>query len=644
MCGIAGVVCLGGAEGLSDDVRRMTGALRHRGPDDEGIYVDAAAGVALGHRRLSIIDLSASGHQPMADRSGRYVVSYNGELYNFVELREELEASGSTFEGTSDTEVLVEGIARWGLERTLARSNGMFAIALWDRETRTLHLARDRIGKKPLYYGWMGRKFVFASELSAIRALPDCAPSVDRDALACFLRFNATPGTRSILLGIFKLEPGGIRTLVTPSAHAGDRPSLHRFWSAAHARIAGLEAPLEGSAEEAVDALESLVHSAVGLRMVSDVPLGSFLSGGIDSSLVTAVMQRHSAKPVRTFSIGFDVPGFDESHHARAVAQHLGTDHTELRVRPDDAMEVIGQLPTIYDEPFADVSQIPTYIVSRLARQHVTVCLSGDGGDELFAGYDRYAYVDRLYARIGRLPARARRPVARALRALALASSNGPRRVASQADRLRLVERLLSSESGADFYRSALAVWREERPVVLGTNPDPARVVGLEPSPPLLRGDMIELASYVDTVGYLPDDILVKVDRASMAVSLEARAPLLDYRIVEHSFRTPTAWKTRDARPKWPLIELVQRYVPRELIDRPKMGFGVPIHEWLRGPLRDWADDLLEPATLRRQGYLDAELVSRRWREHREGTRNRAPDIWAVLMFQSWLARDRRPG
>ncbi len=638
MCGITGIVSLEGPAGLAEDVRVMTDVIRHRGPDDEGVYVDPDAAVALGHRRLSILDLSPSGHQPMADKRGRYVLSYNGEIYNFRALRARLEAEGCAFEGTSDTEILVEAVARWGVDAALERANGMFATAIWDREARTLHLARDRVGEKPLYYGWIGRRFVFASELSAIRALPGFSLDIDRDALASYLRFSATPGTRSIQRGLFKLEPGGVRRLEVSRARPGDRPPLTRFWSAAEARAAGHASPLSGSPQDAVDGLEALLLDAVELRMESDVPLGAFLSGGIDSSLVTAVMQRIAPR-VRTFSIGFDFPGFDESHHARAVAAHLGTEHTELRVSPDDAREVIPRLATIYDEPFADVSQIPTFLVSRMAREHVTVCLSGDGGDELFAGYGRYSHAQRVYDAVSRVPGSLRRPGARALASLSGLLGQvdrGP--LAAQRDRLALARRLLATRSATDFYRQLLSVWREDRPVVLGTNPDPARVVGLTPAAALHDGDLIELASYLDVVGYLPDDILVKVDRASMAVGLEVRAPLLDYRVVERAFRMPTALKRRDGRAKWPLTTLVERYLPRAMMDRPKMGFGVPIHEWLRGPLRAWADDLLAPDVLRRAGLLDAELVARRWSEHRAGRRNRAPDVWAVLMFQAWLA------
>lgn len=644
MCGLAGLISTAPetAESMRDEVSRMTHRLIHRGPDGTGVWVDSDAAVALGHRRLAILDVSERGHQPMVSASGRWVIAYNGEIYNFAALREELAALGQRFRGGSDTEVLLAAIEVWGLEQALIRANGMFAVALWDRQERRLHLARDRIGKKPLYYGWVGRRFAFASELEALRALPDFDAPLDRDALAAYFRFSATPGARSVHLGISKVEPGSIRSL-TPACSR--TPVLTRYWSAADVvgRALGRRSH---DADVVVDELHALLHDSVRLRLESDVPLGAFLSGGIDSSLVVALMQSQITRRVRTFAIGFSARGWDEAPYARAVAEHLGTEHTELYVTPDDARAVIPKLASIYDEPFCDVSQIPTYLVSRLAREHVTVCLSGDGGDELFAGYARYAFFEAVRRAVHAIPRALRRPLAVRLRALR-DSSRAMRGLSAieptpaghllNRDRLFLLEQLLDLEDPVQFYRCLIANWREPAPLVLGTTSEctPALEGLPTPWPALTRPG--ELASYVDLLTYLPDDILVKVDRASMAVSLEARAPLLDFRVAELAWRIPYELKTRNGEAKWPLKALLARYVPRGLTDRPKRGFGVPIGEWLRGPLRAWADDLLAPDKLRREGVLDIELVHRRWAEHRSGQRNWAPHIWSVLMFESWL-------
>lgn len=650
MCGIAGIMALEASpQDLEADVRRMIDRLAHRGPDDAGVYRDPTAPVALGHRRLAILDLSPRGHQPMRSRDGRFVVTYNGEIYNYRELRRALEGAGETFEGGSDTEVLVAAIARWGIEAALRRANGMFALAAWDRAERVLHLARDRLGKKPLYYGWVAGCFVFASELSAIRRLPYFDLAIDRDSLAAYLRYNATPGTRTIFERLRKLEPGGVRSLGL-EAPAGTSPRLARFWSAAEAREIGRRAPVDGDPGRALDELEALLADAVAIRMEADVPLGAFLSGGVDSTLVVALMQAQSTRRIQTFTIGFEAPGYDEASHARAVAKHLGTDHTELTLSAEQAREVIPRLPEIFDEPFADSSGIPTYLVARMAREQVTVSLSGDGGDELFAGYDRYEFVARLHRAFEAIPPRVRRAASTALegigergwelaaRALGPVERTSVGRVVNR-DRLRLLRALLRLEDPADFYRYLLSTWREDRPVVLGSSlPATSAPDYFEHGARHGRDDLIELASYLDLVGYLPDDVLVKVDRASMAVSLEARAPLLDYRIVECALRFPIDWKVRDGRPKWPLWQLVLRHLPRAIMERPKMGFGVPIREWLRGPLCAWADELLDPAALRAEGFFDVGLVSRRWSEHRTGRRNWAPEIWAILMFQAWKA------
>lgn len=620
--------------------RAMADSLYTRGPDDSGVWCDAAAGIALGFRRLSIIDLSPLGHQPMISASGRYVLTYNGEVYNFQELRAELEAGGVTFRGHSDSEVILEGFAHWGLETTVRRMIGMFALALWDREARELHLLRDRLGIKPLYWGRQGDLFLFGSELKAFQQHPGFAARIDRDALASYLRFAYVPTPHAIYRGVCKLQPGTILTLAE-----GREPSERTYWSMAEVVCRGRAEPLDLGDEEALDQLDLLVRDAVGRRMVADVPLGAFLSGGIDSSSVVAAMQAQINRPVRSFSIGFHEADFDEAVHAKAVARHLDTDHTELYVEPEHARAVIPKLPRIYDEPFADSSQIPTFLVSELARRHVTVSLSGDGGDELFAGYNRYVLASQIWGRIGWAPAGLRCGLARSLRLLSPAVWNQlfglvpeARRPAQAGDKVHKLSRVL--EGGPDdLYRQLVSQWDEPERLVPGAR---------EHKGPLFNGqaesllpDRLGRMQYLDSITYLPDDILTKVDRASMAVSLEARVPLLDHRIVEFVWRLPERFKMRNGQSKWLLRQLLYRYVPRKLIDRPKMGFGVPIDAWLRGPLRDWAEALLDERRLRDEGFLEPRQIRQRWDEHRTGTRNWHYPLWTVLMFQAWLEENR---
>lgn len=641
MCGFAGLIRPEGdrVERLREHARAMATRIAHRGPDDEGTWVDADAGVALGHRRLSILDLSAHGHQPMVSSSGRWVFAYNGEIYNYRDLRSDLQAAGARFDGTSDTEVLLAAIDHWGPREALTRCNGMFAFAAWDREERQLVLARDRVGQKPLYYGWLGDTFAFASELKAFGALPEHAKRIDRDALHSYLRYKATPGSRSIYVGVHKLEPGTLGVL-----RRGARElACERYWSPAAGIAARGPAPEPGPLLEELD---EVLSDAVSIRLESDVPLGAFLSGGVDSSLVVAHMQARAAGSVKTFSIGFHEAALDEAPHARAVADYLGTEHTELYVTAEDARAVIPSLPSIFDEPFSDVSQIPTYLVSKLAREHVTVALSGDGGDELFAGYPRYPFVERLFRPFASVPAAARLALA-ALTATARARPSARRFSAAlgrsplgahfNGDRARLLENLLRLKRPIDFYRYQLSTWREDTPVVIGAAAQAVPPLYLAQGLPTGLEVPGELASFVDFLAYLPDDILVKVDRCSMAVSLEARAPLLDHRVVELAWRTPYALKTRDGGLKWPLQTLVRRHVDPIIMDRPKMGFGVPMAQWLRGPLREWAEDLLAPDRLRRDGYLAVAPVRRRWEEHLRGHRSWAHDLWGVLMFQAFL-------
>jgi len=618
----------------------MAAALRHRGPDDEAYRWDPHAGIGLAHRRLSIIDLSAEGRQPMVSADGRYTIAYNGEVYNFGELRRELIERGMTFRGGSDTEVMLAEITCRGVLEAVRRFSGMFAFALFDRAARTLSLVRDRLGEKPLYYGWMGRTLVFGSELKALRAHPAWRGEIDRDALALFLRHNYVPAPYSIYRGVWKVLPGTILTF-----RLADEPPLEQaYWSAREAAEAGMAAPLRADDPELVEMLDALLRQVVGREMVSDVPLGAFLSGGIDSSLIVALMQAQSDRPVRTFTIGFHEKGFNEAEHARAVAQCLGTEHTELYVTAAEMLAVVPKLPALYDEPFADSSQIPTFLVSELARRHVTVSLSGDGGDELFGGYDRYAVGERLGRWLRPVPRGMRRGVARALRSWSpeawdrgLAAIGGARAGSwsISGDRLHKLADVLERGSDRGMYRDLMSHWRDPAAVVRGSR-EPRTVLTQPERWPTVEG-LLPWMMYTDLVSYLPDDILVKVDRASMGVSLESRAPYLDHQVVEFAWRLPLAAKVRSAQGKWILRQVLYRYVPPALVQRPKMGFGVPLDAWLRGPLREWAAALLDPARLRREDFFAPDAVRSKWEEHQSGSRNWHYLLWDVLMFQAWL-------
>ena len=645
MCGIAGAFAAGvGARLVPDAIGPMTTCLAHRGPDDAGLLVDEDAGVALGHRRLSIVDLSPEGHQPMRSASERFAVVFNGEIYNYRALGAELAALGHRFRGHSDTEVILAAVEQWGLADAVRRLVGIFAFGLWDRAERTLSLVRDHLGVKPLYYAWAGRTLVFGSELRALSRYPGLDTTIDRGALALLLRHNCIPAPYTIYRGARKLPPGTILTVRAGAAPGADVPAA--YWSARAVALAGLADPLDLSREAAADALHALLRDAVGLQMVADVPLGAFLSGGVDSTTVVALMQAQSARPVRTFSIGFDDGAFDEAGHARAVAAHLGTAHTELYVTEREAREVVPLLPRIYDEPFSDSSQIPTYLVSRMARAHVTVSLSGDGGDELFAGYNRHVWGDRLWRRMRAIPRPARRFVSRALasvppatwdrRAAALPLLGQSRRVgaAHLGAKLHKLAGVLGADGAERLYLELASHWRQPGDVVLGATEPPTLTTA--PGAWLEAGGFTEGMMYLDLVTYLPDDILVKVDRASMAVGLEARVPLLDHRVVEFAWRLPLAHKLRDGVGKQVLRDVLHRYVPRELIERPKAGFSVPLANWLRGPLRAWAEALLSPDRLRADGYFDPAPIRAAWDEHQSGRRDRAHDLWDVLTFQSW--------
>lgn len=659
MCGLVGF--LGGGRGrdareTAAILERMADAIVSRGPDDAGIWSDGAAAIGLAHRRLSILDLSAAGHQPMAGPSGRHVIVFNGEIYNHLDLRRELEQSGLApgggqgWRGHSDTETLLAGFAAWGIRATVQRCIGMFAFAVWDTQARVLTLGRDRLGEKPLYYGWQGAGdaacFLFGSDLKALRAHPLCAAEVDRDALCLLMRHNYIPAPHSIYCGISKL-PAGCLLTVSLEQRA---PRVDAYWSLAETAVSGVREPFTGSDPEAIDALEDLLKSAVRQQMLADVPLGAFLSGGIDSSAVVALMQAQSERPVKTFSIGFHEPGYNEAEHALAVARHLGADHTELYVTPQEAQDVIPLLPDLYSEPFADASQIPTFLVSQLARRHVTVSLSGDAGDELFAGYGRYLRNSRHWDRIARVPLGLRKLAAGGIRALPPGAWNtmlgplspvlpGSLGAAPVGEKLHQGARKLSARRIDDLYLQSISRWEPEGLVIGGREPQTC----LRGRPLPLEGlDDVQRLMALDALVYLPDDILVKVDRAAMGVSLESRVPFLNHRVVEFAWRIPQSMKLRDGATKWILRQVLYRHVPRELIERPKKGFSVPVGHWLRGPLRDWAESLLDESRLRREGFFDPAPIRRTWAEHLSGRRNAQYPLWGVLMFQAWL--EKQPG
>jgi asparagine synthase (glutamine-hydrolysing) len=644
MCGIVGIL----QPGLSVDeghalVQTMTERLAHRGPDDAGVWYDDATGVGLGHRRLSIVDLSPLGHQPMVSASGRYHLTYNGDVYNFATLRQVLEPCGHRFRGTSDTEVILAAIEEWGLVAAVQRFVGMFAMAVWDSHTRTLHLVRDRMGIKPLFYGWAGAALVFGSELKALMAHPACARTIDRNALALLLRYNYIPAPSTIYQDIWKLPPGTILSI--DERHRHTLPSPQPYWSVRDAVEQGQHDPFRGSAEEARDHLDALLRDAVACRMVADVPLGAFLSGGVDSSLVVALMQAQSSRPVRTFSIGFHEAAYNEAPYARAVAEHLGTDHTEMYVTPEEALAVIPRLPMLYDEPFSDSSQVPTFLLAALTRQHVTVSLSGDGGDELFGGYERYRVAQSLWQATGWLPTMGRYSLGRVMAVLPHQRLNttlrwlapmlpGSKQSGSVGDKLQRAAGILQTADRESLYRDLLSHWRTPTALVPGSRALPTLLTEREAWPAL--PDLNEWMMYIDMVTYLPDDILVKVDRATMGVNLEARVPLLDHRVVEFAWRLPLAMKLHEQRTKWLLRQVLYQYVPSALIERPKTGFGIPIDSWLRGPLRDWAEALLDESRLRKEGFFDPAPVRQKWHEHVAGVADRHYPLWDVLMFQAW--------
>ncbi len=629
---------------------QMGEALQHRGPDDEGVWVDERAGVAFAHRRLSVLDLSADGHQPMVSLGGRYVISYNGEIYNFRAMRRELEKKRYSFKGHSDTEVLLAAIEAWGVEPAMARTVGMFAFALWDRQDGVLTLARDRLGEKPLYYGWHGRAFLFGSELKALKQYTGWSAELDRDALVFYLRHNYIPAPYSIYRGIYKLLPGTLLQM-TVDSRPDVVPDPRPFWRLSERAQFAKTHPFTGSSDACVDSLDALLRRAVGERMVSDVPLGGFLSGGIDSSTIVALMQAQNTQPIKTFAIGFQETGYDEAQYARLVAKHLGTEHTELYVTPRQALDVIPHLPTLYDEPFSDASQIPSYLLAKMTQNQVTVALSGDGGDELFAGYTRYFWLHLIRRRLERIPLPMRRTLARGIQAVSPSAWNsvfsvlspvlpGWGKVPLPGDKLHKLAGIVALRNSSQMYRGLLSQW---------PHPEEAVLNGCEPVTPLSREDanpdlpeLFEFMMSLDLATYLPDDILVKLDRAAMGVGLETRAPFLDHRVVEFALSIPLSMKVRAGHGKWILRQVLKRYVPDTLTERPKMGFGVPVGAWLRGPLRDWAEALLTEPRLRNEGVFDPVPIRKKWAEHLSGTRNWQYALWNVLVFQAWLDVERQ--
>jgi asparagine synthase (glutamine-hydrolysing) len=662
MCGIVGFVDLAlryQGEQLAAIVAAMADTLRHRGPDGGGVWLDNTAGIALGHRRLAIVDLSPQGSQPMESACKRYVVTYNGEIYNHRKIRKELEAQGAAprWRGNSDTEVALAAIATWGLRGALTRFIGMFAFALWDRQDQVLYLVRDRLGEKPLYFGRLGKVFFFASELKALRAHPAWQGEIHQGALALYVRHNYVPAPYSIYQGIFKLPPGRLlilpiaqsRTMTSAAFSSLDSYSIAPYWSAEDAVKQGILDPFKGSENEALEGLDSLLRDAVGQQMVADVPLGAFLSGGIDSSTIVAYMQSQSDRPVRTFTIGFHEDGINEARHAKSVARHLGTDHTELYVTHDQALEVIPRLPLLYDEPFSDSSQIPTFLLSKLTRNHVTVSLSGDAGDELFGGYNRHVLGKTIWQTIGWIPQSLRLLPRLALERIpSKLLENGfelikpllPKglRQSSPTEKFQKLTDVLAAQDPADLYFQLISHWKSPCSVVLHSHEPPALVGGLAHGNGI--ADLTHFMMFLDTVSYLPDDILVKVDRAAMGVSLESRVPFLDHRVVEFAWRLPSSMKLRHKEGKWALRQLLYRYVPKALVERPKQGFVMPLGTWLRGPLRDWAEECLAERRLMEEGFFDPGPIRKRWAEHLSGKRNWQQHLWSVLMFQTWLEHE----
>jgi asparagine synthase (glutamine-hydrolysing) len=644
MCGIAGLI----SPRLTNSVwestlTHMKDAISYRGPDDSGVWFDAEKGCGLSHARLSIIDLTHEGHQPMASKSNRYMMVYNGEVYNYKELKKELSSLGCSFKSTSDTEVILEAIDFWGVDTTIPKLIGMFAIAVWDRQKLECHLIRDRLGIKPLYYGQHKDLIVFASELKPFKKVPGFNLEINRDSIALLLKYNYIPTPFSIYKNVHKLPPGyHLKIKTRPQQILRPQP----YWSAKNKIEQGQDSIFRSSTEDITQELETLLRDAVLKRMIADVPLGAFLSGGVDSSLVVALMQSQADKPVNTFSIGFHESSYNEANHAKTIAGHLGTNHTELYMTSQETLDVIPKLPAIYDEPFADVSQIPTYLVSKMAKDHVKVCLSGDGGDELFGGYNRYFWGKSIWKYVGWLPHGMRQQVSKGALKITpqawdkiykICGALLPRkaRLNNMGDKIHKLAGVINSKGQMGLYQNLISFWSQPQEIVLGGSE--MKTLVTDQSQWANISDKTQLMMYLDLVSYLPDDILTKLDRASMHVSLESRVPLLDHRLVEYAARTPLHMKIKSNEGKWILKEILYKYVPKKLIDRPKMGFGVPIDQWLRGPLKAWAQDLLAESMLQKQGYFETSAIRTKLDEHLSGSRNWQYYLWSILMFQSWL-------
>ncbi len=644
MCGIVGFIDFSHqnpGESLPGIIAQMANTLAHRGPDDEGIWIDNKIGIALGHRRLAIQDLSPEGHQPMVSSCGRYVIIFNGEIYNFLELKKKMEALGHSFRGHSDTEIMLSAFSQWGYRNAVEHFVGMFAFALWDRQKQVLHLTRDRLGEKPLYWGWMGQTFVFASELKALRKYPQWQENVDPDSVALLMQYNYIPAPYCIYRNMQKLLPGHVLSILDDG-----EIKCRAYWSMETVAEQGIANPFSGSATEAVEHLDWILKDTISHQMLADVPLGAFLSGGIDSSLIVAIMQSLNSQPVQTFTIGFHEKDYNEANQAKSIAQYLGTDHTELYVTSAEALSAIPSLPTLYDEPFADASQIPTFLVAQLTKRHVTVSLSGDGGDELFAGYSRYFWGELIWRRISWLPQNLRDFVAQSLVTVSperwntifqflekQLPPNWQQRMPG--DKLHKLAGVLASDSAEDMYHGLVSHWKQPENLVLGVSKYQSILTKIKNWPHV--SNFIQRMMLLDTLSYLPDDLLVKVDRASMGVSLETRIPFLDHRIVEFAWQVPMSMKVHQQEGKLLLKQLLYKYVPRHLMDRPKAGFAIPIAQWLRGPLREWAEELLDQRRLQQEGTFNAALVHQKWSEHLEGSRNWHSSLWNVLMFQAWL-------
>ncbi len=650
MCGIAGYFSLKGMSDAKGILNRMSVSLRHRGPDDKGIWFDGNIGIGFAHRRLSIIDVSEQGVQPMVSHTGRFVICYNGEVYNFKELRRELDSKNIKWRGTSDTEVLLAGFETWGVETTLVKLNGMFAFVLWDKKKKILYLARDPLGKKPLYYGFNNGIFFFASELKALKTHPEFKPAIDRNVLPLLLRHSYIPTPYSIYHGIKKLLPGSFCSVGVKEVKEKQAPKPRQFWDLETVALQGISSPLSGPIENVTDQLEKVLSDAVSRRMISDVPLGAFLSGGIDSSLIVALMQKISDKPVKTFSIGFDETGYNEADSAKQVARILGTDHTELYVTPQQAIDVIPQLPVLFDEPFADSSQIPTFLVSKMTRKYVTVALSGDGGDEMFAGYNRHFWGRYLWEKLENKPVILKKIFKGVINSFSPSTWNSifsrlnfvlPKAMKQTmpGDKLAKLSSVLASENKKEFYYNLTSWWQRTDTLVKEAK-EPRTLLNSFSKWPDIE-DFTQLMQFMDMKTYLTDDILTKVDRSSMGASLEARAPLLDREVLRFSWKIPLEMKIQPHSGKIILKKMLARYLPEYIFDRPKSGFGLPLDQWLRSDLSDWANDLLSADRLRKQDYFNVGAVKKAWNDHLAGKCNMQYHLWNILMFQAWLENEK---